>query len=82
MPHTAKHGHQPSDAEIEKHGYRAFAPSRPPLVPTPDQFQRALADCATGDPEEGKLEAERLADLWPGCGYHGFFWGYPGIDDD
>ena len=81
MPHTARHGHEPSDQEIAAHGYRAFAPARPPFVPTKEDFHRAHSHCATGDPDELAELGQQLADLFPGW-WPGYFWGWPGIDDD
>ena len=85
-----QHGHKPSDVEIEKLGYKAFGPTRPAFVPTPDDWQAAARDVATGDPDELADVAEELADLWPerhAAGWGFAFPGYPGYgfwmwDDD
>lgn len=80
-----KHGHEPTDAEIALHGFKAFGPARPEYVPTKDDFARAHTQLATGDPGELKELAEELADLWPGWGgcWPGYFYGYnAALDDD
>lgn len=80
-----KHGHNPSDDEVERLGYKAFAPARPAFVPTVDDWHAAARDVATGDPDELAVVAEQLADLWPGPhpGWGGYWawwdddWGAP-----
>lgn len=71
-----RHGHKPSDAEIAALGYKAFAPARPPLEPTADDWQRASRDLATGDPSELGELADELADLWPAPLPPWWPWGY------
>jgi hypothetical protein len=75
------HGHVPSDDEIAAVGFKAFGPRRPPFEPTKDDFQRAHADTATGDPGELAGLAAELADLWPGW-FPCFPWGYGYCWDD
>ena len=81
MAHYVRHGHEPSDAEIAAHGYRAFAPHRPAFVPDKDDWQRALKDCATGPVEELRDVSVEVADYW--SGWHPFLmWGMGADDDD
>lgn len=83
MAHYVGHGHEPSDDEIARHGYRAFGPQRPAFNPTRDDFRRALGDCATGDPDELGGLAEEMSGLWPGWVWPGFYgYGFGGFLDD
>ncbi len=77
-----KHGHQPSDDEVERLGYKAFGPTRPAFVPTPEDWQAAAQDVASGDPDELAGVAAELAELWPGRHGWGSFPGYWAWWDD
>jgi hypothetical protein len=60
-----QHGHVPTDQEVAALGYKAFAPLRPPLVPTAEQFVRAAGDVASGDAGELAEVAAEVAGWWP-----------------
>ena len=75
------HGHDPTDSEIEKYGFKAFGPKRPPFVPTAEQFQRAAEDAATGDDGELAETAATVAGWWPKAVMF-WPWGYLADDDD
>jgi hypothetical protein len=77
-----KHGHVPTDDEIAKTGFKAFGPRRPPFEPTKDDFRRAYADTASGDPDELAGVAAELAALFPSSWVPCFPWGYGYCWDD
>jgi hypothetical protein len=76
-----QHGHVPTDQEVAALGYKAFAPKRPPLVPTAEQFVRAAGDVASGDAGELAETAVEVAGWWPQPLPPWWPWGY-WYDDD
>lgn len=79
------HGHEPSDEQIAKEGFKAFPPKGKPMRPGDEREKALMAGwlpaCATGDADELKELAVELADLWPG-GYPCFPWAYGYTWDD